>query len=96
MHYILRKNVKVGRAFIKRFITMRTIICSDEHVLDQVDGYEYKKPKLVLVHGYGSISGKYFRLIPYLIKHFTFILIDLIGYGGSSRPNNFDSNNFTT
>ena len=41
---------------------------------------------LVLVHGYGGGSGLFYKIVPMLCKYFKIYMIDLLGMGGSSRP----------
>nr|GMC50332.1 probable 1-acylglycerol-3-phosphate O-acyltransferase [Ipomoea batatas] len=43
-------------------------------------------PTLVMLHGYGASLGFFFRNFDALAKHFRVIAIDLLGWGGSSRP----------
>ena len=45
---------------------------------------------MVFIHGYRACSGKYYQLVPHLVKHFRLIFIDWIGAGCSSRPDNFN------
>ena len=47
-------------------------------------------PPLVLIHGYRAASCKYYHLIAPITEHFKLILIDWVGSGLSSRPNNFE------
>ena len=53
------------------------------------------KPKLVLVHGYGGSSAFFFKIIKDLCEHFCLILVDVIGMGGSSWPEDFDYDSFS-
>ncbi|XP_071702474.1 probable 1-acylglycerol-3-phosphate O-acyltransferase [Rutidosis leptorrhynchoides] len=43
-------------------------------------------PTLVMVHGYASSQGFFFRNFDALAEHFKVIAIDQLGWGGSSRP----------
>ena len=54
-----------------------------------------KKPVLVLIHGYGGGGALFYKVIKPLTEYFHLILIDIIGMGGSSRPDNYDANKFT-
>ena len=45
---------------------------------------------MVLMHGFAGGSALFYPLFKQLVKHFDVILIDNIGMGGSSRPNDFD------
>ncbi|KAJ4783448.1 1-acylglycerol-3-phosphate O-acyltransferase [Rhynchospora pubera] len=43
-------------------------------------------PTIVLIHGYGASQGFFFRNFHTLASKFRVIAIDLLGWGGSSRP----------
>ncbi|ORZ35239.1 Alpha/Beta hydrolase protein [Catenaria anguillulae PL171] len=45
-----------------------------------------EKPHLVLVHGWGGALGMWLRNLEELSEHYTVHAIDLLGWGGSSRP----------
>ena len=47
-------------------------------------------PKLVWIHGYGSSNALYYKVFEKLKEEYCLLLIDMIGMGSSSRPNNFD------
>ena len=79
---IQQKNIKVGE-FKNEPVYIRTNICGDE-----------TKPKLVLIHGYASSGPLYFKIIGRLAQHFCLILMDMVGMGGSSRPDDY-SKQFT-
>ena len=76
-------NVKI-REFKEQDVYIRTNVCGD-----------LTKPKLVWVHGYGSSGPLFFKVIQQLTQYFCLIFIDLLGMGGSSRPNDFDKNKMT-
>lgn len=80
---VQRTNVQVGQHNGEP-IYMRTVICD----FDENEGKG--KPTLVWVHGYGACSGYYFQIIKRLSKYFHLIMIDHVGLGASSRPDNFD------
>lgn len=63
----------------KKDINIRTIICGDQ-----------SKEKIVFVHGYASSGALFYKLIPSLTKNYCLILIDILGMGGSSRPDVYD------
>ena len=44
------------------------------------------KPKIVLIHGYGGSSVKFWKIIKPLTENYHLIMIDIIGMGASSRP----------
>ncbi len=41
---------------------------------------------LVLVHGYGGSALMFYKMMKPLSEHFHLIMIDVLGFGGSSRP----------
>jgi pimeloyl-ACP methyl ester carboxylesterase len=47
---------------------------------------------MVLMHGFAGGSALFFPIFKDLVKYFDLILIDNIGMGGSSRPNDFNEN----
>ena len=42
------------------------------------------------MHGFGSSSALYYRMIGRLQNKFRVVLVDIIGMGGSSRPDNYE------
>lgn len=56
---------------------------------------DLKKPHLVLIHGYAGSGAMFFRTYEKLTQHFCIFVIDLIGMGGSSRPDNYDGKNIS-
>ena len=48
------------------------------------------KPSMVLVHGFGGSGALFYKVFNEVCRHFRFILIDVIGMGSSSRPQDFD------
>ncbi len=50
---------------------------------------------MVLVHGYGGSGALFFKIIKPICEYFQFILIDIPGMGGSSRPNDYKHDLFT-
>ena len=78
---IRQENVKVGE-FKGEDVYMHTVICGN----NQPD-----KPVLVLCHGYGGSGALFYKIIKPLTERFNLIFFDLVGMGGSSRPNNFDA-----
>ena len=53
------------------------------------------KITMVLLHGYLGSGALYYSILADLVEHFNLIMIDLIGFGGSTRPENFDKHGFT-
>lgn len=49
----------------------------------------------MFLHGYAAASCIYFSLFPYVHDAFCTIFVDIIGMGSSSRPDDFDRENFT-
>ena len=43
-------------------------------------------PPLLLIHGYPQTHAEWHKIVPELTKHFTVVLVDLRGYGDSSKP----------
>src|SRR5437870_4225935 len=43
-------------------------------------------PPLLLIHGYPQTHVEWHRIAPELAKRFTVVLVDLRGYGDSSKP----------
>ena len=41
---------------------------------------------MVLVHGYGGSAIMFWRIMQPLAERYNLIMIDIIGMGGSSRP----------
>ena len=86
---ILLKNIKVGEWLNngqKEDIFMRTLICGHE----TKNLNKEKKPILLFIHGFAGSGLMFFKILGLLCKHFTLIMVDLVGMGGSSRPENFD------
>lgn len=54
-----------------------------------LNGEDMSKPPLVIVHGYGGSGALFYRVFEPLARHFRVYLFDVIGMGGSSRPDNF-------
>lgn len=80
---IQTKNVIIGE-FKGESVFIRTNICGSED-----------KPKLVLMHGFASSGPLYFKIIARLTQHFCLVLLDIIGMGGSSRPDNYNKATIT-
>lgn len=53
-----------------------------------VDTKEHHKC-LVILHGYPTSSYDYHKILPELSKHYRIIIHDLIGFGYSSKPDNY-------
>lgn len=66
-------------------VYLRTVMC------DVTDD----KPILVKVHGHGSGAAMFFKCIKGITEHFSLILIDQPGMGGSTRSDDYDYKNFT-
>ena len=54
-----------------------------------------QKEILVLLHGYGGSGALFFPIIKALSEKFDLVLLDIIGMGGSSRPNDFNQENMS-
>ena len=79
MDQIIQKEVKVGE-FNNEDVYIHTILCGDKS-----EG----KPTLVMMHGYGGSGALFFKCLKKLCAKFYIILVDIIGMGGSSRPENY-------
>ena len=79
----MQKNIEVGK-FQGKPIFVRTLICGNQ-----------KLPVLVLIHGYAAAGALFYKIIKMLIQEFCVIFMDIIGMGGSSRPDNFNKSSFT-
>ena len=44
------------------------------------------KPTLVLIHGYAAGGGLFYKILKRLAEKFHVLVLDLIGMGGSGRP----------
>ena len=80
--FIASKNVIVGQ-FEEKPVFIRTTVI-------RTPSDEGEKPRLVLVHGFASSGPLFFKILGRLAHHFEIIMFDIIGMGGSSRPNDFD------
>ena len=56
------------------------------------DGYSIK-PNLILVHGFGNSLNTWRLIVPELQKYYRVIGMDLIGFGLSSKSDNYDYSN---
>ena len=79
MDLIKQFDISVGE-YKGETVTMRTIVCGKKTP---------EKPQLVLLHGYAGSGPLFYKMIKTLTFRFQLILVDLIGMGGSSRPNDF-------
>ena len=76
-------NVLVKRDINNNPIYIRTVISGV---------WSKKKRVFVLLHGYGGAGPLYFKIFKDLSTHFNLISFDMIGMGGSSRPDDFKTN----
>ena len=82
---IEQREVKVGE-YKGEDVNIHTILCGDKS-----EG----KPVLVMMHGYGGSGALFFKCLKKLCEKFFVILIDIIGMGGSSRPDNYPAKTIT-
>mmetsp|Transcript_1625 Transcript_1625/g.2877 ORF Transcript_1625/g.2877 Transcript_1625/m.2877 type:complete len:214 (-) Transcript_1625:401-1042(-) len=47
------------------------------------------------MHGFAGSGALFFKILKQLTDHFCLVLIDIVGMGGSSRPENFDKHTFS-
>lgn len=59
---------------------MNTVVIDDQNV---------EKPKLVLMHGYGSSTVLMYKIFKPLSEHFQLYCVDALGLGASDRPENY-------
>jgi cephalosporin-C deacetylase-like acetyl esterase len=74
---IRQKNVLVG-TYHNEPIYTRTIIIGNT-----------KFPKLVWIHGYAASGALFYKMMKALSEIFCIYFIDIVGMGGSSRPDNY-------
>jgi haloacetate dehalogenase len=60
-----------------------TVIRDGVHLHTRIAG---EGPPLLLLHGHPQTQAMWHRVAPALAQHFTVVLMDLRGYGDSSRP----------
>ncbi|HCU91062.1 MAG TPA: alpha/beta hydrolase [Gammaproteobacteria bacterium] len=72
--------VRVQRA--KSGLSLKQV-CIDGHEIAYLDGG--KGETLVLIHGFGANKDNWARVSPMLSRHFRLIIIDLPGFGDSTR-----------
>jgi pimeloyl-ACP methyl ester carboxylesterase len=82
---IQQKNIVIGE-FKGEDVYIHTLILGDENP---------DKPVMVLCHGYGGSGALFYKIMKPLTEKFRLIFIDLLGMGGSSRPQNFDDAKLT-
>ena len=47
---------------------------------------DLEKPRLLLIHGFGSTGAVFYRMISYLRPYFRVTTLDIFGMGASGRP----------
>ena len=87
--YFKRINVSIGK-FEEKNIEIHTIILSEKNTGKIDNSDQDPKEIIVLMHGFAGGSALFYPTFQDLVKRFDVILIDNIGMGGSSRPNDFD------
>ena len=50
-----------------------------------LDEFAEEKPTLVLIHGFGAGGAMFFPSLKPLLDQFRIVLVDLLGFGGSTR-----------
>ena len=91
---IIVKNIKVGEWLNPKTketesVCCRTYICGNSGPSINKE----TKPILVFMHGFAASCCLFYKMYELLSKHFCLIMIDIIGMGGSSRPDNFNRKN---
>lgn len=67
---------------------MVSIMNKEIFVIDEGDSEE----TLVILHGYGTSSIDYHKVLPELSKHYRVIIQDLVGFGFSDKPTDYHFN----
>ena len=67
---------------------MVTVLGKELFVIDEGN----TENTLVILHGYGSSSIDYYKVLPELSKHFRVIIQDFIGFGFSDKPLDYHFN----
>ena len=83
---LVTRNVQVG-AFDDKPVYMRTFIFGHDQKLPL---NQQTKPLLVFLHGFAASCCMFYKTYPTLREHFCVLMIDMVGMGSSSRPNNFN------
>jgi pimeloyl-ACP methyl ester carboxylesterase len=72
---------------VKNDIEIKMVpVLSGEHYVKTFFVGDQSKPTLVLTHGYNGSVTLFYKSIKSLSENFYLILFDIIGMGGSSRP----------
>ena len=91
---IIVKNIKVGEWLNKKTNETEPVCCRTFIYGNECSSLNKEtKPILVFVHGFAASSCLFYNIFEPLSKHFCVIMIDIIGMGGSSRPDNFNRKN---
>ena len=83
-------NVKVGK-YEGEDVLLRTVVVGENARKNgkAVSRSENGKRTYVLVHGYAGSGALLYKVFKGLSEHFNLIVVDIIGMGSSSRPNDF-------
>lgn len=68
------------------FDIKNVVIDSSGNYIRTIEVGDPSKQTIVLVHGYGGSSIMFYKILKPLAEHYHLILIDILGMGGSSRP----------
>lgn len=71
---------------IEDFEITDVVIDLEGNSIRTIQAGDRTKQKLVLVHGFGGSGVMFWRIIKPLAEKFHLILIDILGMGGSTRP----------
>ena len=62
------------------------MIDSEGNYVRTIEVGDPSKQTLVMIHGYGGSSVKFWKIIKPLSEDYHLLLIDILGMGASSRP----------
>tara|TARA_B110000438_G_scaffold299204_1_gene348923 strand:- start:280 stop:1239 length:960 start_codon:yes stop_codon:yes gene_type:complete len=70
----------------------RFISIEERNIRYRISG-EDKNPNIILIHGFGNSINTWRKVIPELEQHYRVIVLDLIGFGLSEKPEYYDYSN---
>lgn len=85
--------IETEKAVFKFSGVEEDLICAREVRCDEAGNFmrtlffgDKKKPKFVLIHGYGGSGVIFYKIVGKLCEYFQVIAVDILGMGASSRP----------
>jgi pimeloyl-ACP methyl ester carboxylesterase len=64
----------------------KTMALPNGETLAYIDRGEHSGPAVVLIHGYTDNARDWVPMLPYMLKRYRLILVDIRGHGQSSKP----------